>query len=219
MDHAARVRVRDGFTGTREDVDQRGQRKSGGGGGIAVVQGVDDVAQVAAAHVFHREKQITITITAEFVERHSAGVGDIGSDAGFAQEPLCFDLILAQVIVQGFVDDRAPQVFVERRIELGDTAFAEQLEILILQRAATPAQLEGLVRFGQAKKSIAFRTGLGLRVIAHGLAGLRGLRPKSLTKGGLSKVLPSPLTRGSPVRFNSAINRPCSCFCAATNCD
>ena len=27
MDHAARVRVRDGFTGTREDVDQRGQRR------------------------------------------------------------------------------------------------------------------------------------------------------------------------------------------------
>ena len=139
MDHTARVRVRDGFTSAREDVDQRGQRKGGRGGGIAVVQGVDDIAQVAAAHVFHREKQITITIAAEFVERHGAGVGDVGSDAGFAQEPLRLDLILAQVIVQGFVDDRAPQVFVERRIQLGDTAFAEQLKILILQRAAAPA--------------------------------------------------------------------------------
>ena len=140
--------MRDGFTSTREDVDQRRQRKGGGGGGIAVVQGIDDVAQVAAAHVFHREKQIAVAVAAEFVERHGAGVGDVGSDAGFAQEPLCFDLILAQVIVQGFVDDRAPQVFVERRIELGNAAFAEQLEILILQRAAAPAQLKGLVRFG-----------------------------------------------------------------------
>ena len=112
------------------------------------MQGVDDVAQVATAHVFHREKQIAVAVAAEFVERHRSRVGDVGSDAGFAQEPLRLDLILAQVIVQGFVDDRAPQVFVERRIELGDTAFAEQLEILILQRAATPAQLEGLIRFG-----------------------------------------------------------------------
>ena len=113
MNYAARMCVGHSLGGTSKNIDQCRQRKSSSCSSITLSQSIDDVAQITPAHVFHCKKQITITITPKFVERHGAGMGDVGSNPCLTQEPLCLYFILAQVIVQSFVNNCTPQIFIK----------------------------------------------------------------------------------------------------------
>jgi hypothetical protein len=59
--------------------------------------------------------------------------------------------------VQGFVNDRASEIFIEARKQLRRAAFDHGFEVRVFQRTAFPMQREFLVRIRQAKKPIARR--------------------------------------------------------------
>ena len=84
-------------------------------------------------------------------------MGDVGGDAGFAQETLRLNFVFAQVIVQGFVNDRASEVFIEARKQFRRAAFDHRFEVRIFQRTAFPMQREFLVRIRKTKKTLARR--------------------------------------------------------------
>ena len=73
--------------------------------------------------MFHGKEKITFAITTQFVKGYGARMGDIGRYPRLTQETLGLDLVLPQMIMQGLVNNGAPEVLIKCRIKLGNAPF------------------------------------------------------------------------------------------------